>query len=267
MTGVPVARTTAATRSTSVAGLVVHQGVLAHREVEQHHAGGGEVAADLDHLVGGLAVARALVVAGAVEAERARVAAVGGEVDEPVEEHGVAGVAGAQLPGGGEDERRLVAGAQQRLEVVLPGGGAREDLGAEAGDGTARGHESAELEDVRERVPAGRPGWRERQADGHHRDQSHAGHARRAAPRSPARRAPAPSSSTSRSPWRAPRCKGAAPRRRCSGCPAAAAGGRAPRRAARACTAARRRATGTARRRRPRPAAPRRRTWRRRGTP
>ena len=117
-----------------LAGLVVEGGVLAHREVEQDDAGAGEVAADGDHLVRGLAVARALVVARAVEAEDALVAAVGREVHEPVEEDRVARMARALLAGGGEHERRLVAGAQQRLEVALVRDGALEDALAEAAD-------------------------------------------------------------------------------------------------------------------------------------
>ena len=120
-----------------VAGLVVDDGVLAHRQVEEDDARGREVAADGHDLVGGLAVARALVVVGAVEAERALVAAVGGEVDEAVEEDGVAGVPLAHLARGREHQRRLVAGAQQRLEVARVRLGAAEDARAEVADGGA----------------------------------------------------------------------------------------------------------------------------------
>ena len=142
MTGSPSPSATAATSSTSAAwpGSSWMHGVLAHGEVEQDDAGLGEVAADRDHLVRGLAVARALVVVRAVEAERARVAAVGGEVHEAVQEHRVARVPRAHLAGGREHQRRLFAGAQQRLEVALVRGGALEDVRADARDGPAGAH-------------------------------------------------------------------------------------------------------------------------------
>ena len=120
-----------------VAGLVVDEGVLPHRQVEQDDTRRGEVAADGDDLVRGLAVARALVVVRAVEAEGALVAAVGREVHEAVEEHGVARVPLPLLARRREHQRRLVAGAQQRLEVARVRLGSAEDARAQIADGGA----------------------------------------------------------------------------------------------------------------------------------
>ena len=101
-------------------GLVVDRRVLPHRQVQEDDARGGEVAADGHDLFGGLAVARALVVVRAVEAERALVAAVGGEVHEAVEEDGVAGV-----PRSAARARPRTPAAPRRRRAAAPRGRAR----------------------------------------------------------------------------------------------------------------------------------------------
>ena len=245
--------------------------VLPHGQVEQHHPGGREVAADRDDLVRGLAVARALVVVGAVEAERALVAAVGREVDEAVEEDGVAGVAARAARG-----RRRTPAAPRRRRAAAPRG--------PPSPGTAPSRMSAQRPATGRRAAHGVTGTRGRprrdgalttawaaaagRPTGTTATSARRRAPRRAAPRWPAPRARAPSSSRSRSPGRAPRCRAAGRPRRCSGCRAAGAAGRARRAAGRA---ARSSSSASDVVGRPKTAittrAPRRRTSRRRGRP
>ena len=244
MTGSPSPSFTAATSSSSagVAGVVVDERVLAHGEVEQHDAGRGEVAADGHDLVERLAIARALVVVGAVEAEGALVAAVGGEVDEPVEEDGVAECAaraararrrrrrrGASSPAASSVSRSLAGrrAASARRWIVRPA--ERRSYGPlrspDARSARTRGRRRAAALGGSKRSTRRRRRWRGRRPDGHaDGDDRHELRRRLDAEQllEPARRAPAPSSSRRRSPWRAPPCRAAARRRRCSAGRAAA---------------------------------------------
>ena len=97
-------------------------GVLAHCQIQQIDPGGCQFAADGHDLVDRLAVPGARAVAATIEAERAAIAAVRGEVDEPVGEDGVAELPPAQLAGGGEQRlrRRSVGHGEQARHSRRP---------------------------------------------------------------------------------------------------------------------------------------------------
>ena len=101
---------------------LVHRRILAHGQVEQVDARCGQVAADRHNLFDWLAVARTLAVAAAVEAERAAIATVGGEVDEAVREDDIAEVAPAQLARRGEERlpRLAVGCGEQPRQLPAP---------------------------------------------------------------------------------------------------------------------------------------------------